>query len=95
MWPLNLCFCLLIVNPDIKPQNILVETSAINKMFQQVPSEAFRSRDPMPDPLNDFYSESVQVSSAEEDITHATDLSVRLGDFGTGETFSPGRVAQF
>ncbi|KAG8415453.1 hypothetical protein J3458_009300 [Metarhizium acridum] len=72
-----------VIHTDIKPQNILIETSAINKMFQQAPSEAFRPRDLVLDPLNDFYRESMQVSSSQEDITCPPDLSVRLGDFGT------------
>ncbi|KND88077.1 Serine/threonine-protein kinase SRPK [Tolypocladium ophioglossoides CBS 100239] len=72
-----------VIHTDIKPQNILVETSAINKMFQQAPSEAFQPDDSPLDPPNDFYVESIQVSSAEEDVAWSTDLSVRLADFGT------------
>ncbi|KAM4067240.1 kinase [Hirsutella rhossiliensis] len=68
---------------DIKPQNILIETSAINEMFQHAPSEVFQPRDSPLDPSNDFYTESVQVSSAEEDVACPADLSVRLADFGT------------
>jgi serine/threonine-protein kinase SRPK3 len=71
---------------DIKPQNILVETPAINKMFEQAPSAAFRPHRSPLEPPNDFYMESTQVSSAEEDIAHPTELSVRLADFGTCET---------
>ena len=70
---------------DIKPSNILVETLAINEMFQKAPSEAFHSDIPPLAPPNDFYMESVQVSSAEEDLTRTSDLSVRLADFGTGK----------
>lgn len=69
---------------DIKPSNILIETSAINEMFEKAPSYVFQSDAPPLDPPKDFYMESIQVSSAEEDLTRPTDLSVRLGDFGTG-----------
>lgn len=71
---------------DIKPQNILIESPAINEMFEQAPSEVFRPRVSPMAPPNDFYMESAQVSSAEEDITHPTDFAVRLADFGTCET---------
>lgn len=54
-------------------------------MFEQAPSEAFRPGRPALDAQNDFYMESEQVSSAEEDFTQPTDLSVRLADFGTCE----------
>ncbi|SPQ22208.1 1c17f1d4-95d7-478a-8e76-adfc9a26f8ae [Thermothielavioides terrestris] len=76
-----------VIHTDIKPQNILVETTAINTMFEQAPSEAFRSERPPLEALNDFYMESRQVSSAEEDLTQPTDLSVRLADFGTSSYF--------
>jgi hypothetical protein len=68
---------------DIKPQNILVETPAINRMFEQAPSEAFQSNRPSLEPPNDFYMASTQVSSAEEDISNPSELSIRLADFGT------------
>ncbi|KPM35260.1 hypothetical protein AK830_g11315 [Neonectria ditissima] len=72
---------------DIKPQNILVESPAINKMFQQAPSEAFQRDGSSLKPPNDFYVGSTQVSSAQEDLTCSTDLSVRLADFGTASWF--------
>lgn len=53
-------------------------------MFEKAPSYVFQSDAPPLDPPKDFYMESIQVSSAEEDLTRPTDLSVRLGDFGTG-----------
>lgn len=58
-------------------------------MFQKAPSEAFRSDTPSLAPPNDFYMESVQVSSAQEDIARTTDISVRLADFGTGKPLNP------
>jgi serine/threonine-protein kinase SRPK3 len=42
---------------DIKPQNILVETSAINTMFEQAPSEVFLPNDTPQGPSGDFYME--------------------------------------
>lgn len=78
---------------DIKPQNILIQTSAIKNMFQHAPSEAFKPDSlALPPPL-DFYTESAQVSSAEEDLAHSTDISIMLADFGTGRPFSTGVVA--
>ena len=76
---------LLTAAADIKPSNILIETPAINEMFQKAPPEAFQSDASPLDPPNDFYMESVQVTSAEEDVTCPADLSVRLADFGTGK----------
>jgi serine/threonine-protein kinase SRPK3 len=69
---------------DIKPQNILVETTEINEMFNHAPPEVF-APESIGKPPNDFYLESVQVSSGEEDLTTAEDLNVRLADFGTCE----------
>ncbi|POR39117.1 Uncharacterized protein TPAR_00676 [Tolypocladium paradoxum] len=77
-----------VIHTDIKPQNILVETPAINRMFEQAPSEAFRSHGLSLDPPNSFYVESTPVSSAEEDIADPTELSVRLADFGTSSWFN-------
>lgn len=74
----------LTVAIDIKPQNILLDTPAINEMFEKAPSEAFTPQLPPLDPPNDFYRQSEQVSSGEEDLAHATDVSIRLADFGTG-----------
>lgn len=75
---------------DIKPQNILLETPEINKLFEQAPSEVFRPQLPPLDPPNDFYRPSEQLSSGKEDLAQATDVSVRLGDFGTGKVQPPG-----
>ncbi|PNH77056.1 hypothetical protein VD0001_g463 [Verticillium dahliae] len=72
---------------DIKPQNIVVESPAINSMFEQTPSEAFRPRGSPLEPPNDFYMASTQLSSTEEDIAHPTELSIRLADFGTSSWF--------
>ncbi|KAF5121856.1 Serine/threonine-protein kinase SRPK [Metarhizium anisopliae] len=52
-------------------------------MFKHAPSEAFKPDSlALPPPL-DFYTESAQVSSAEEDLAHSTDISIMLADFGT------------
>ncbi|UNI24634.1 Non-specific serine/threonine protein kinase [Purpureocillium takamizusanense] len=72
-----------VIHTDIKPGNLLIETSSINEMFEQAPSEAFRQRVSPLKPPNDFYMASTQLSSAEEDIAQPTELSVRLADFGT------------
>ncbi|KXN86740.1 Serine/threonine-protein kinase SRPK [Leucoagaricus sp. SymC.cos] len=77
-----------IIHTDIKPQNILIETPAINEMFEKAPSEAFQLQYSALDPPNDFYSQSEQLSSAEEDLARASDVSVRLADFGTSSWFS-------
>ncbi|RDA82776.1 hypothetical protein CP532_0407 [Ophiocordyceps camponoti-leonardi (nom. inval.)] len=72
---------------DIKPTNILIESSAINEMFDKAPPEAFVPHDPPLPPPQDFYMESTQLSSHEEDLTQSTDVSVRLTDFGTSSWF--------
>jgi serine/threonine-protein kinase SRPK3 len=79
--------CTNLVNnsTDIKPQNILIETPAIDDMFRNAPSEVFRPlRPPLPPP-DDFYMESNQITSAEEDLATSAAVSVRLADFGSGE----------
>lgn len=56
-------------------------------MFKNTPSEAFEpERESCHGPL----VESVQVSAAEEDLAQSTDVSVKLGDFGTGELLNTG-----
>ncbi|WQF87738.1 Putative protein kinase [Colletotrichum destructivum] len=75
------------VNTDIKPTNILIESPAINDMFENAASEAFSPQDsPLPPP-QDFYMRSTQVSSHEEDLARSTELSVRLTDFGASSRF--------
>lgn len=51
-------------------------------MFKNAPSGVF-TPDSTPEPPDDFYVESVQLTSGEEDITTSTTLTVRLADFGT------------
>lgn len=70
---------------DIKPQNILVETPAIDDMFQNAPEEVFAQNAPPLDPPNDFYMESEPVTSADEDLADPENISVRLADFGVGK----------
>lgn len=62
-----------------------METIKINEMFEHAPSSVFRQSSPPPNAPDDFYMESEQVSSAEEDLSAAVGLSVRLTDFGTGK----------
>lgn len=54
-------------------------------MFECAPSEVFAPQLPPLAPPNDFYRPSEQLSSGKEDLATATDISVRLADFGTGE----------
>ncbi|KAM7198855.1 Serine/threonine-protein kinase [Rhypophila sp. PSN 637] len=72
-----------VIHTDIKPQNILLETPAIDKMFECAPSESFIPHLPPLAPPNDFYRPSEQVSSGKEDLATTTDISIRLADFGT------------
>ena len=74
---------------DIKPQNVLLETPAIDEMFESAPSEAFTPQLPPLAPPNDCYRRSEQLSSSGENLATATDISVRLADFGTGEKLLP------
>lgn len=73
---------------DIKPQNILIETSEINEMFQYAPSKVFSPFYPPHEPPTDYYMKTEQVISGEEELETA-DVSVRLTDFGTGRHMYP------
>ncbi|KAI3319512.1 kinase-like protein [Xylariaceae sp. AK1471] len=77
-----------VIHSDIKPQNILIETAKINEMFENAPSKAFLPQRLPLDPPNDFYIQSTQISSAEEDLSRVTEVSVRLADFGTASWFT-------
>jgi len=58
-------------------------------MFENAPSEVFLPlRLPLPPP-KDFYIESSQISSAEEDLSRVAEVNVRLADFGTGDEPDP------
>ncbi|KAI1361335.1 serine protein kinase Sky1 [Xylaria arbuscula] len=76
-----------VIHTDIKPQNILLETTEINEMFAHAPSELFMPQSPPLPPPHDYYMQSEQVSSGEEDLTMPHDVSVRLADFGTSSFF--------
>ncbi|KAI1735516.1 kinase-like protein [Xylaria scruposa] len=76
-----------VIHTDIKPQNILLETTEINEMFAHAPSEVFMPQSPPLPPPHDYYMQSEQVSSGEEDLTKPDDISVRLADFGTSSFF--------
>lgn len=67
---------------DIKPQNILIDTTQINDIFRLAPSSIF-APDATPQPPDDFYIESVQLTSGEEDVTDPVNVNIRLADFGT------------
>ncbi|KAF1920903.1 serine kinase [Ampelomyces quisqualis] len=75
-----------VIHCDIKPQNILVETAEINEMFNNAPSGVF-APDSIQESPDDFYVESVQLTSGEEDITTSTSLNVRIADFGTSSWY--------
>ncbi|KAK4163967.1 Serine/threonine-protein kinase [Cladorrhinum sp. PSN259] len=59
-----------IIHTDIKPQNILLETLAINKMFECAPSELFTPQLPPLAPPNDFYRPSEQLSFGWQILAH-------------------------
>ncbi|KAI1128415.1 kinase-like protein [Nemania abortiva] len=71
-----------VIHTDIKPQNILIETSEINEIFRYAPSEVFGPFYPPHNPPADYYMKSEQIISGEEDLETA-DISIRLADFGT------------
>ncbi|KAJ8127478.1 hypothetical protein O1611_g6159 [Lasiodiplodia mahajangana] len=77
-----------VIHSDIKPQNILIETREINEMLEHASPEVFMPKDPPLEPPNDFYIESVQISSGYEDLSSITEVSVRLADFGTASWFT-------
>lgn len=74
----------LSINADIKPQNILLDTPAIKEMFEKAPSQVFMPQLAPLQPPSDFYRQSEQLSSGEEDLAQTTDLSIKLADFGAG-----------
>ncbi|KAK3323099.1 kinase-like domain-containing protein [Cercophora scortea] len=57
-----------VIHTDIKPQNIMIETRAINQLLEEA---------------SDFYIASTQISTAKEDVANPTNLAVRLVDFGS------------
>ncbi|KAJ3493433.1 hypothetical protein NLG97_g4736 [Lecanicillium saksenae] len=63
---------------------IHTDTSSIRDMFQNAPSEVFR---PDSDACPDAVIQSIQVSSAEEDLAETTEISVKIADFGTASWF--------
>ncbi|KAJ3555795.1 hypothetical protein NP233_g12125 [Leucocoprinus birnbaumii] len=73
-----------VIHSDIKPEIILIETTKINVLFEMASLKTLLSRLPSFDPPNDFYIQSSQISSAKEDLSCATEVSIRLADFGTG-----------
>jgi hypothetical protein len=68
---------------DIKPQNILIETTVTNDMFENAPSDVFLPEKAPIGRSNDFYLASSQFTCHEEDIATSPYISVRLTDFGT------------
>lgn len=57
-------------------------------MFEHAPSTVFRHSSPALDAPDDFYMESEQVFSADENLSTTPTppgFSVRLADFGTGK----------
>ncbi|KAI1413533.1 kinase-like protein [Hypoxylon sp. FL1857] len=76
-----------IIHTDIKPQNILIETSEIDEMFERAPSEVFLQQSPPVNPPGNFYMQSEPVTSGEEDLSKAADVSVKLADFGVASWF--------
>ncbi|KAK3688905.1 kinase-like domain-containing protein [Podospora appendiculata] len=72
-----------VIHTDIKPQNIMIETRAINQLLDEATSQAFRPHAPPLGPPNDFFIASTPISTATEDVAHPTDPAVRLADFGS------------
>jgi serine/threonine protein kinase len=75
---------------DIKPQNILLESTKLNDMFEHAPSKVFRHASPVLEP-DDYYTESEEVVLAKEDFGGTPPprrFSMRLTDFGTGKLLS-------
>ncbi|OAA60807.1 serine protein kinase Sky1 [Cordyceps fumosorosea ARSEF 2679] len=67
-----------VMHTDIKPQNILIETPAIREIFDHAPPEVFESQEAARD---GNIMESVQVSSAQEDLAQSLRVSAKLADF--------------
>ncbi|KAI1400977.1 kinase-like protein [Hypoxylon fuscum] len=76
-----------IIHTDIKPQNILIETPEINEMFDHAPSEVFLQQSLPANPPENFYMDSEPVTSGEEDLSKAMDISIKLADFGVASWF--------
>ncbi|KAH7035600.1 kinase-like domain-containing protein [Microdochium trichocladiopsis] len=72
-----------VIHCDIKPQNLLIETPKIASLFSSLSSDNFVPQRRPLDPPHDFYMESMQVSSAQEDLAQVPSVAVRLADFGT------------
>lgn len=51
-------------------------------MFQSAPSEVFEPKPIVSEGSQDFYFETQQILSIEEDVTTETKISVKLADFG-------------
>ncbi|EPE09528.1 serine protein kinase sky1 [Ophiostoma piceae UAMH 11346] len=72
-----------IIQTDIKPSNILLETPELRNMFIHASPEVFEQDPAGLPPPQDFYIPSEPVISANEDLTTSTEISFRLADFGT------------
>lgn len=64
---------------DIRPSNILLETSALNEIFSKAPPDVFEPDTSPLVPRSDFYIESTEVSCVEEDLAGSINLQVRSG----------------
>jgi serine/threonine-protein kinase SRPK3 len=73
---------------DIKPQNILLETTQINEVFEHASPAIFAPLPSATDPRHDFYMKSGRIISTNEDpasVPPPPGFSARIADFGTGE----------
>lgn len=58
-------------------------------MFDHAPSEVFLQQSLPANPPENFYMDSEPVTSGEEDLSKAMDISIKLADFGVGK-YLPG-----
>ncbi|KPI35537.1 Serine/threonine-protein kinase SRPK [Cyphellophora attinorum] len=79
-----------IIHTDIKPSNILLETTQTDKFFERAPSTVFEPSPSARDPQHDFYMKSEQTIPANEvleSVPSPPGFSVRIADFGTASYF--------
>ncbi|KAK2774049.1 serine protein kinase sky1 [Colletotrichum kahawae] len=83
----QLLLALSYLHDECQAANILIESPAINRLFEELASEDFVSHDVTLPPPDDFYMRSTQMYTDEENIAESSELSVRLADFGTASWF--------
>lgn len=72
---------------DIKPDNILIETSGIYEIFEKAWPKDIDILEPEKQASKEsWYRPSISVFPDDYDLTCPEDLSIKLADFGTGKT---------